>query len=206
MTILKCHFVCWCCNSPFPEDLDIEITIILSRMNTQCNFCFYGWPGIFLCWANSSRWRRGCVPPGFSVEIIQCLVVDLRLTIWSGTKLDRLWATALKFSSIKGSQETAPDEIDPILKKKLWKYLVRHREIIVKVDGQLYHSAAMIAKQSQKMVFFPNTRSYWATGIETQSRFTSRFGSVGYWLWRGDLFAYSRREALADSDRLSQEW
>ena len=75
------------------------------------------------------------------------------LTISSGTKLERLWEIALKLSSSKDSQEHVPVEIDPALKTRLWKHLLKHKEIIVRVNGQLYYSEAANANDTNKKVF-----------------------------------------------------
>jgi hypothetical protein len=71
----------------------------------------------------------------------------------SGTKLEHLWEIASKFSSSKDSQENVPVEFDPVLKTKLWKHLLRHKEIIVRVNGQLHYSEAASAAHSDKKVF-----------------------------------------------------
>jgi hypothetical protein len=70
----------------------------------------------------------------------------------SGTNLERLWRFALEFSSSKGFQENASEEVDPDLKRRLWKYLMKHKEIIVRVDGQLHYPAVVDHGESRKKV------------------------------------------------------
>ena len=63
-----------------------------------------------------------------------------RLIITKGTTLGRLWEFALAFKESHVSIESGSREIDEAFRKRLWKYLLKHDEVILKDGDQILHS------------------------------------------------------------------
>lgn len=77
------------------------------------------------------------------LELIVCV---------SGTPLERLWQFVHEFHVRNASPESTPGEIDPKLKKRLWKYLLMHKEVILKAGNELLHPDVNAAGSSHILV------------------------------------------------------
>lgn len=58
----------------------------------------------------------------------------------SGTPLERLWTFAHDFQLTKASLEALPDFLDHAFKKRLWRHLLMHNEIILKAGDDILHA------------------------------------------------------------------
>jgi hypothetical protein len=55
----------------------------------------------------------------------------------SGTPVERLWTFAHDFQLTKMSLKTLPGGLDHDFKKRLWKHLIMHNEIILKAGDDI---------------------------------------------------------------------
>ena len=69
----------------------------------------------------------------------------------SGTTLQRLWGFAHDFQIAQASSEEIPAELDQGLKKRIWKHLVKRKEIMLKTDNQVLQSSEVGVQDLQSL-------------------------------------------------------
>jgi hypothetical protein len=67
-------------------------------------------------------------------------VLTTTIGLNAGTSLERLWSFAREFLVDRASGELIPDELDDTLKRTVWRYLLKHGDVIVKSDTELLHA------------------------------------------------------------------
>jgi hypothetical protein len=81
-----------------------------------------------------------------------------------GTSLERLWTFVKEFQTNKTPQGENIPEIDSKFKGRLWKYLLRHQEVIVRAGDQLLQAAGETTTRRAAAQVLYLTGTYLTTG------------------------------------------
>jgi len=95
---------------------------------------------------------------------------EWRLTIvTSGTTLQRLWRFAHEFQVAQASAEEIPRELDHEFKKRIWKYLAKREELVLKNNSQVLPASAdgiqdletVLQKYNDSLILLASEEKQW---------------------------------------------